>query len=53
MRQYLLKTNGQLNVNYILLEISRQRSEIYWLPNGTGHALDVMIDENILWFSPS
>ena len=53
MRQYLLETNGQFNVSYIFLEISRQRSDIYWLSNGTGHAVDFIVDENMLWFFPS
>ena len=48
MRQYLLETNGQSDVSYIFLEISRQRSDIYWLPDGTGHAVDFIVDENIL-----
>ena len=53
MRQYLLETNGQSDVSYIFLEISRQRSDIYWLPNGIGHAVDFIVDENMLWFFPS
>ena len=52
MRQYLLETNGQSDVSYILLEISRQRSDIYWLSDGTGHAVDFIVDENILWNFP-
>ena len=53
MRQYLLETNGQSDVSYIFLEISRQRSDIYWLPYDTGHAVDFIVDENMLWFFPS
>ena len=53
MRQYLLKSNGQSDVNYIFLEISRQRSEIYWLPNSTSHTVDFIVDENMLWAFPS
>ena len=52
MRQYLLETNGQSDVSYISLEISRQRIDIYRLPNGTGHVVDFVDDENMLWVFP-
>ena len=53
MRKYLLDTNGQSDISYILFEINRQRSDIYWLPNGTGHTVDFIADENMLWVFPS
>lgn len=49
MRKYLLKVKGQFNTRYIHLQVSRQRSDIYWLPNDTGHAVVYMVDENISW----
>ena len=48
-RKHLLNVKGQFNIRYIHLQVSRQRSDIYWLPNDTGHAVVYMVDENISW----
>ena len=49
MRQYLLETNRQSDIGYIFLQISRQRSDVYWLPNATGHTVDFIVDGNMFF----